>query len=44
MNPGSRILADASARDCYCGIGLPIMDENIYDESAWDGENRLVNC
>lgn len=41
MNSGTRKLAEASARDRYYGIGLPITHEDILDENAWNGENRL---
>ena len=33
-------LAEASARDCYYGLGLPIIHENISNESV-NVENRL---
>lgn len=41
MDTGNKIIVEASPHDRIWGIGMAVNDQNILDESKWDGTNFL---
>jgi ribA/ribD-fused uncharacterized protein len=41
LKTGDRILAEASPKDTYWGIGVRLSDPNVLDKASWTGSNNL---
>lgn len=41
LSTGNKVLAEAAPNDGRWGIGLPLSDDRIYDQSQWCGRNVL---